>query len=225
MKNTLTKRALYLTVVKNTLSMKMILGYVILMIVVNTIAVLFNIRDSVIGIWQSIFVVLGIGVIGGVLLAVLIAVIHSFFAFSGINLIKKQEQVLGFNFTEEMRKYGVTEPFYSSPNWYIDARSGMVTAFRRDYIVALEELKKPTNETDTPSGIPLAQVIVVGVDGKRRKILNDFIRIFYFERWFLSCQCTSERCICPELSDAEAEEWLERYEKLPYHSLRMKRQL
>ena len=194
------------------------------MLAVCAITALVSIRGSVIGIGQVLLVVLGIGVVSGVFLAILIAGIHSLFAVSGINLLKKQERVLGFNFSEEMQRHGVTQPYYVSPSWFIDARSGMVTALRRDYIAALEELKKPTNQTQTPSGIPLAQIIVVGVDGKKRKILNDFARIFYFERWFLSCQCTSERCSCPELSDAEAEEWLERYEKLPYHSWRRKKQ-
>ena len=213
---TLTKNWLYFNVIKNMLSVKFILQYVICMTVLGGLTALINIRGAVAGIGQIILTVLVVGVISGTFIAVFVAAMISFLTVPGINLISKQEKLLKFCFADEMRKLEVCDPFYVSPDWFIDARSGMVTAFRRDYVASLEGLKKALNQYST--GIPLAQITVVGADGKKRKIVNDFIRIFYFERWFLTCKCVGELCSCPELSDEEAGEWLDRYEILPSHS-------
>ena len=88
-------------------------------------------------------------------------------------LIKKQEDRLSFRFNEEMQRHGINEVPHRSENWFIDARFLSIIAFRKDYILKLEDYIEFINTDQMRS-----KITVVNLDKQEHSIraLHTIIR-------------------------------------------------
>jgi len=98
----------------------------------------------------------------------------------GLSWIKKQENFFHFRFCEEMERDQIHQLPHSSGNWFLVAKKFKILALRRDFIVGLENYKEHYDY-----GTLKAEIIIVGADGKKRKMRSPDARIISeLQQWF-----------------------------------------
>lgn len=81
-----------------------------------------------------------------------------------------QEKFLAFKFNEEMKEHDVTCIPFDSNHWFIMISHTSIIAFRRDYIVNLENYRTYNTYSKFGGTMKADEVTVVCKDGNRRKV-------------------------------------------------------
>ena len=97
----------------------------------------------------------------------------------GIFRLTKQEKSLNFSFSDEMKKYNITNTNYENHQWFTHTKGGTILVIHRDYIQEIKNIYTPNNRGS------LLVANVIKFDDKKMKILGSHETILRFENWFL----------------------------------------
>ena len=108
-------------------------------------------------------------------LPLLIVGMCSVLPLRGISQIKRQEQLLGFSFAQEMAARNARGAGYLDGTWFVAVSNCNIVAFHRDYLARVGASKK------TESG---DESIVVAVDDTKHKVRAAASTLKRLRTWF-----------------------------------------
>jgi len=114
--------------------------------------------------------------IGGM---ILVAILCAPLPLQGLYWLGKQEKFFNFRFCEEVERYRINKLPYISGNWFLVAKKFKILAFRKDFIIRLENHKQYADY-----GYAKADITVVGADGKKRGVRGVEARVISdLQKW------------------------------------------
>jgi len=163
----ITKLNLCLHSMKTLLAIGVVFG--IIFIILGVVSY-FAIENPALSFAVSIFVWGGFAIFFFLFLAVAGVLL----VFRGISYIKAQEFFFGFSFNDEMKTHNISKTNHISSDWFINTDLTRVVAFRRDFVISLENYNDKLKSTS---------IVVLCADGKKRKIISSYDCIYDFEIW------------------------------------------
>jgi len=125
-----------------------------------------------------------------IIVGAIFGLLRIFLAICGIIRLNRQEKMLGFDFSDEMRKNNITTTRHVTPKWFIDVRHGSSYQFafivlKRDFIKNVSKVNMQESATSAPAR---TSVIIITGDGKKQKIWTSFSKnkdiIYDFAKWY-----------------------------------------